>query len=320
MLNGYRVHLGASIGVAIYPEHGDTADALMRHADLAMYQAKQSGGSRACLFQPTLAGRAWDLLVLENDLRDALQRGEIVAYYQPQVMLGHPALCGAEALARWHHPRLGLLGPREFIEFAENRGFICQIGVRMLHLALAQLVAWDVQGVHVPRVAVNVSALELREGYAELVASALASHGLAPSRLELEITESTLAADNTVAVEVLQALRDMGIRIAVDDFGVGYSSLGQLRRMPIDTLKVDKCFVDEVGENAHDKAIVSAVVTMARSLGMRTLAEGTESQAQLDILQQLGCDCAQGYVYARPLPPEAFAQWVRELGGADALV
>lgn len=309
VLKGCRLRFEASIGIAVYPEHGDSAGVLMRHADLAMYQAKQSGGSQACVFQPMLTHRAWDLLSLENDLRDALQHDEIIAYYQPQAMLGHAGLCGVEALARWRHPQLGVLGPGQFIEFAENRGFICQIGARMLDLALAQIVAWDAQGVYVPRVAVNVSALELRDGYTETVEAALAKHNVSPDRLELEITESTLAPDNTNAIAVLQALRRKGIRIAVDDFGVGYSSLGQLRRMPIDTLKVDKCFVDEVGDNAHDAAIISAVVTMARSLGLRTLAEGAETLQQLDTLQRLGCDCAQGYVHAKPLPPEDFIHW-----------
>lgn len=312
VLNGFRLHLGASIGVAMFPEHGNDADLLIRNADMAMYQAKQAGGARACVFSQELKARTRDLLALENDLRDALENGEIVAYYQPQVMLTAPTLCGAEALARWKHPQLGILGPDHFIEFAESRGFIHQIGQRMLNLALAQLRQWDAQGIHVPRVAVNVSSVELRDGFVQEVDAALALHGVSASRLELEITESTLAADGVGATSILRALRQRGISIAVDDFGVGYSSLAQLRRLPIDSLKIDKSFVGELGTNAHDAAIVSAVVTMARSLNMRTLAEGAETDSQLVALQQLGCDCVQGYVLARPMAPERFAPWAQD--------
>ncbi|MDE2419379.1 MAG: EAL domain-containing protein [Burkholderiales bacterium] len=309
LIRGSRLHFSASIGIAMVPEHGNTVEQIMRHADLAMYQAKHAGGGTAVAFSQTMGARAMDLLALENDLRDALQRDEIIAYYQPQVMLGHAGLCGAEALARWSHPQLGVLGPDKFIGFAETRGFIHQIGQRMLEQAMAQMVMWDARGIYVPRVAVNVSAVELREGYADFVDSALKRHGLAPERLELEITESTLAADNSIAVRVLEILRRKGISIAVDDFGVGYSSLGQLRRMPIDTLKIDKCFVDEVTTNVQDAAIVSAVVTMARSLGLRTMAEGAEDHAHVEALKRLGCDCVQGYVWSKPLPPEEFALW-----------
>ncbi|MBB1076021.1 EAL domain-containing protein [Rhodoferax sp. 4810] len=310
-LKGCRLHFGASVGVAMYPEHGDTAESLMRNADLAMYQAKKFGGGSVCAFTPALGARATDLLALENDLRDALQRDEIVAFYQPQIFLGHAGLCGAEALARWRHPQLGAPGPDKFIEFAETRGFIHQIGQRMLEQALAQLVVWDAANIDVPSVAVNVSALELREGYADFVDAALKRHGLTPDRLELEITESTLAVDNSNAMRVLEILRQRGISVAVDDFGVGYSSLGQLRRMPIDTLKIDKCFVDEVTTNAQDAAIVTAVVTMARSLGLRTIAEGAENAEQVDVLTRLGCDCVQGYVWSKPLPAQEFGQWVQ---------
>jgi len=319
VLKGCRLHFGASIGVAMYPEHGDTVGQIMHHADLAMYQAKKSGGGNACAFTMAMGARATDLLALENDLHDALQRDEIVAYYQPQVMLGDAGLCGAEALARWHHPQLGVLGPDRFIEFAETRGFIHQIGQRMLEQALAQLVLWDAAGIHVPRVAVNVSAVELRDGYTDFVVGALQRHGVAPKRLELEITESTLAADNAAAISVLESLRHKGISIAVDDFGVGYSSLGQLRRMPIDTLKIDKCFVDEVTTNAQDAAIVTAVVTMARSLGLRTLAEGAEDEAHLEKLRLLGCDCVQGYICAKPMPALQFGQWTQKFASCDRL-
>ena len=314
-LNGHRLHLNASIGVAVYPGHGDDGEQLMRNADLAMYQAKQSGSGRMCLFSPQLNQRSRDLLALENDLRDALQRDELLAYFQPQALVGRAGVCGAEALVRWRHPHLGILGPDHFIRFAEERGFIHQIGRQMIDMALAQLAAWDIEGLHVPRMAVNVSAIELRTGYTEMVEAALARHGVAPDRLDLEITESALAADAVGTLSMLARLRKLGVSISVEDFGVGYSSLGHLRRLPIDTLKIDQSFIAEIDSNAQDAAIVSAVVTMARSLGLRTVAEGAEKESHLAALQGLGCDCVQGYVLARPMPAVEFAGWVRDFGG-----
>jgi diguanylate cyclase len=317
-LQGHRLHLNASIGVALYPSHGDTGEQLMRNADLAMYQAKQSGSGRVCLFSPQLNQRSRDLLALENDLRDALQRGELMAYYQPRAIVGRAGICGAEALVRWRHPHLGVVGPSHFIQFAEERGFIHHIGRQMLDMALAQLAAWDIEGLHVPRIAVNVSAIELREGYTDMVESALARHGVPPHRLELEITESALAADAVGTLSMLARLRKLGVSISVDDFGVGYSSLGQLRRLPIDSLKIDQTFIAEIDSNEQDAAIVSAVVTMARSLGLRTVAEGAEKDSHLAVLQGLGCDCVQGYVLARPMPVSQFAEWVRSFTGTFA--
>ncbi len=317
-LHGHRLHLSASIGVALYPGHGDTGEQLMRHADQAMYQAKQSGSGRVCLFSPQLNQRSRDLLALENDLRDALKRNELLAYFQPQAVVGLAEVCGAEALVRWRHPHLGILGPDHFIRFAEERGFIHQIGRQMIDMALAQLATWDDEGLHVPRMSVNVSALELGTGYAEMVEAALDRHGVSPNRLELEITESALAADAVGTLSLLARLRKLGVSISVDDFGVGYSSLGQLRRLPIDTLKIDQTFIAEIDSNEQDAAIVSAVVTMARSLGLRTVAEGAEKESHLAALQRLGCDCVQGYVLARPMPAAQFAQWVRNFAGVDA--
>ena len=315
ILNGHRLHLSASIGVALYPGHGDTGEQLMRHADLAMYQAKQSGSGRVCLFSPQLNQRSRDLLALENDLRDALQRNELMAYYQPQATVGRVGVCGAEALVRWRHPHLGVLGPDHFIRFAEERGFIHQIGSQMVDMALAQLAAWDREGLDIQRVAVNVSAIELRDGYTGMVEEALARHSVSPHRLELEITESALAADAVGTLSMLARLRKLGVSISVDDFGVGYSSLGQLRRLPIDSLKIDQTFIAEIDSNQQDAAIVSAVVTMARSLGLRTVAEGAEKESHLAVLEGLGCDCVQGYALARPMPAAHFADWVRNFTG-----
>ncbi len=316
----HRLHVDASVGISLFPRHGDTADLLLRHADLAMYEAKRLGGNRASLFVPQLDERAEAAMALENDLRDAMERDELVVHYQPQAYLGDGGLYGLEALVRWNHPHMGLLAPGAFIPLAEERGCIREIGRRVLDKALAQLAVWDAAGLHIPRVAVNVSAAELRADYAEVVAAALQRHGLAARRLELEITESALTADGIEAMNLLGHLREIGVSIAVDDFGVGYSSLGKLRRLPIDALKIDKSFVDEVHENHEDAAIVKAVVTMARALALRTVAEGAEDAHQIAALERLGCDCMQGYVLARPLAAGDVPAWVQRFdAGQDDL-
>ena len=317
-IRGHRLHLNASIGIAIYPEHGDNGDQLLRHADLAMYKAKQSGGGRAFLFSPGLNARAEELLALDNDLRDAIVRRELEVHYQPQVAMGSTRLCGMEALVRWQHPHLGLLPPNHFIPFAEERGIILDIGRLVLDKALAQLSTWDALGIHVPHLAINVSPAELNASFTANVEAALARHGIAHERLELEITESALTGDGIETLGMLAGLRERGVSIAVDDFGVGYSSLAQLRRLPIDTLKIDRSFVTELDSNAQDAAIVQAVVTMARSLALRTVAEGAETEAHIQALEAIGCDCVQGYFLARPMPALEIPGWLHAFNGACA--
>lgn len=314
MAHQHRLHIDASIGVAVFPEHGDTADQLIRRADLAMYKAKQLGGGRAALFSRQLDERAEAALALENDLRDALDHDELAVYFQPQAQLASGCLSGMEALVRWQHPHMGMLSPVNFIPLAEERGLIHAIGDRVLDLALAQLAAWDAEGLTIPRLAINVSPVELRTGYVERVRAALARHGIAATRLELEITETALTADGIEVMRILNTLRAHGISIAVDDFGVGYSSLGQLRRLPIDALKIDRSFVSEIHLSGQDAAIVEAVVTMARALGLRTVAEGTEAEQQRLVVADLGCDCVQGYLLGRPMPGAEVARWLQSTG------
>ncbi|HEX6733393.1 MAG TPA: EAL domain-containing protein [Azonexus sp.] len=310
LVHQHRLRLEASIGIALFPEHGRSADQLIRRADLAMYHAKQSGGGRAAVFNRQLDERAEAALVLENDLRDAIDNDELVVFFQPQAMLAGGRLSGMEALVRWQHPHMGLLAPDHFIPLAEERGLMHAIGDQVLNLALARLAAWDAEGVPVPRLAVNVSPTELRAGYVERVEAALARHGIAAARLELEITETALTADGIDAMRTLNALRNLGISVAVDDFGVGYSSLSQLRRLPIDALKIDRSFVGEIDVSAEDAAIIKAVVTMAKALGLRTIAEGNETLQQRLALADLGCDCVQGYLLGRPMPAADVAGWV----------
>ena len=317
-IGGHRLHIDCSIGVALFPEHGLTGDLLLRHADLAMYEAKQSGGARPFLCNTDLDLRAQEMLSLDNDLRDAFRRDELFLHYQPQTSLTGGRLCGVEALVRWQHPHLGLIPPDRFIPVAESRGLIGELGRIVLDKAMAQLVRWDAEGVSVPRIAVNVSAAELRPGFADAVEMALRKHGIPPGRLELEITESALTSDGIETLSMLHRLRALGIRIAVDDFGVGYSSLGQLRRLPIDSLKIDRSFVEAIDSNAQDSAIVQAIVTMATALGLCTIAEGAEHEAQFRMLEKLGCDCVQGYFVARPMSAADFNKWEQLFAAAEA--
>ena len=306
----HRLRIDASIGVAVFPEHGDGADQLLRHAGLAMVEAKQRGGGRISVFSQRLDDHAEATAALASDLRQALDRDELTLHYQPQANLAGDRLCGVEALVRWQHPHLGIIGPDRFIPMAETRGFIQEIGRQVLDRALAQLAAWDRAQVPVGRISVNISAHELRPCFVDSVEAALARHGLTPDRLELEITESALTSDGVETLTLLARLRSLGISIAIDDFGVGYSSLGQLHRLPIDCLKIDKCFVHDVDSSDADAAIVSAVVTMAGALGMHTIVEGVETEAQRQKLSELGCDCVQGYLLSRPLPADAVPLWV----------
>jgi diguanylate cyclase len=311
-LLGQPAQLRLSVGVALSLPDSDSIIDLTRRADTAMYQAKEAGGARACLFSASMNARTEALAAMEDDLRQALQGNALTVHFQPQVLLTQNVLCGVEALARWPHPRLGLIPPNEFIPMAERCGLIHLVGRQVLDKSLAQLAALDAQGMHLRRMSVNVSATELRAGFAELVEAALARHQIAPHRLDLEITESTLVNDGASTIDVLTSLRTLGVTISVDDFGVGYSSLSQLRRLPIDSLKIDRSFVAEICSNAQDRAIVTAIVTMARSLDLRTVAEGAESKDQLAMLKALGCDCVQGYIIAHPMPSEEFNAWVED--------
>ena len=311
-LPGRVTQLRLSVGVALSLKESDSVVDLIHRADTAMYQAKQAGGARAYLFSAALSARTAVIASIEDDLRLAIESNSLTVHFQPQVLLTQNVLCGVEALVRWTHPTMGMIAPNQFIPIAERCGLIHLVGRLVLDQTLALVASLDAEGTHLRRVSVNVSAIELRPGFAEGVEVALAHHKIAPHRLDLEITESTLVNDGISPIDVLSSLRKLGVTISVDDFGVGYSSLSQLRRLPIDSLKIDRSFVAEICSNAQDRAIVTAVVTMARSLDLRTVAEGAESKEQLAMLKALGCDCVQGYVVARPLPALALKAWVRD--------
>ena len=295
--------VGASIGIALSPQHGRDRDALQRCADLALYAAKARGRGRAVLFDPALGAYARSRVELIADMRQALQLDQFVAYFQPRVAAGDAVVRSAEALARWRRADGELLGPAAFIELAEASGLIVPLGLRMLDLACAQMARWQGRGIQ--RVSVNVSPLQLIEGdLVDHVVDSLQRHALPASALELEVTETILVGDTEHAFAQLAALRQRGVRIALDDFGTGYSSMAALRKLPIDVMKVDRSFVTELGRDPTALAVVRAIIALAKASGLLLVAEGVENEAQAQILRELGCDELQGFLYCRPVPAE----------------
>lgn len=316
-VRGQFMQVRCSMGVSVYPAHGENEEALLRHADLAMYQAKESGGNQFEMFSEQMNVRAVERLTLESELRQAIEGDELELHYQPQVSIRDNALTGMEALVRWNHPRLGMLSPDRFIPLAQECGLIGSLGLKVLDMAVAQVADWDSQGLEVPKMAVNISPAQLRNDLADMVAQVLNKHGVSADRIELELTETALTSDGPAVIELLRSLRDMGLTIAVDDFGVGYSSLALLRRLPITTLKIDRSFVSELAWNNQDAAIVEAVINMAVSMGLRTVAEGVEVSAQNAALRLLGCNDAQGYLFSKPAPALVAGGWLRYGLGID---
>jgi diguanylate cyclase (GGDEF)-like protein len=300
---GRELTLTASIGVASGPRH--TADELLRDADLALYQAKAGGRNRYMVFESTMQAVASERTELEMDLVGALARGELFLLYQPTVSLQAERVIGAEALIRWRHPKRGVIAPDRFIPLAEDSGLVVAIGAWVLREACRQTAAWRAGG-HELSVAVNVSGRQLdTTGLLDDVRSALASSGLEPRNLTLEITETALMHDPMASAEHLRALKRLGVRIAIDDFGTGYSSLAYLRQFPADTLKIDRSFVSTIAHSERSTAIVHTLVELGSTLNIQTLAEGIETVHQLHILQQEGCDEGQGFLFSRPLPADA---------------
>jgi diguanylate cyclase (GGDEF)-like protein/PAS domain S-box-containing protein len=301
-IDGHDLHLTASIGIVTYPDDGTEAEALIKHADFAMYHAKDTGRNNYQFFKPEMNLLAVERQSLEVDLRQALENREFELHYQPKVNLQTGSITGVEALIRWHHPRRGLVSPAQFIPIAEACGVVVPIGRWVLREACRQARAWRDAGLPPLRIAVNVSARELREkDFVAMVLAALTETGIEPGCLELELTESFLMQDATVTGAVLQALKDLGVMLALDDFGTGYSSLSHLRRFPIDTLKIDQSFVRDLATDADDASIVNAVISMGESLHMRVVAEGVETRDQVAFLQQHGCPVGQGYYFGRPV-------------------
>ncbi len=311
-LGTHEVSSSASIGVAIAPADGRDFETLRKKADLAMYRSKEAGRNAWHYFDPTMDADASEHLLLRNGLRRALERQEFRLHYQPQYELASGRLIGAEALIRWQHPELGLLPPGRFIAVAEESGLIVPMGDWVLREACRQLRQWEQAGLALPGVSVNLSAIQFRRGNLEAsVRAALQASELAPARLELELTESILIQNVESVLASVQRLKQLGVQLAIDDFGTGYSSLSYLKRFAIDRLKIDRSFVRDLATDADDAAIVRAIIQMAHSLNLRTLAEGVETEDMRARLQSFGCDEVQGYLYGRPLPAEEFEQLLR---------
>jgi diguanylate cyclase (GGDEF)-like protein/PAS domain S-box-containing protein len=310
-LNSHEVYVTTSIGIAAFPADSDNSGELMQHADAAMYQAKRKGKSDYVHFSPEMSEISHERLQLESRLRRALQQEEFELFYQPIVNTSNGNLLAAEALLRWNNPEIGQVMPDRFIPLAEETGLITAIGEWVIQQACQNAVAWKNQLGRDIGISVNVSPRQFRAaGFVTSVMDALSSSGLAAEFLELEITERLILDNSIETAQILQELDEHGVRLSVDDFGTGYSALSFLKSFPFDTLKIDKSFVQDVLKDPDDAVLVSAIINMAHSMGLRLIAEGVEEEEQVQFLQKAGCDCAQGYFYSRPLPAIEFSQWL----------
>jgi diguanylate cyclase (GGDEF)-like protein/PAS domain S-box-containing protein len=312
-VGGQDLHVLGSIGISLYPEDGEDAETLIKSADTAMYHAKESGRNTFQFFKQEMNLKAVDRQLLESSMNRALQREEFLLHYQPKVNLKSGAITGAEALLRWQHPERGLTFPDHFVPIAEECGLIVQIGRWVLRESCRQAREWQDAGLPCKRVSVNVSAVEFRDkGFVEGVRAILAETGLEPRYLDLELTEGVLMDDVESTASVLHALKAMGVHLAVDDFGTGYSSLSYLRQFPIDVLKIDQSFIQQISADPYDSAIVSAIIDMGKNLNQRVIAEGVESHEQLAFLQARRCEEGQGYLFSRPVAAAQFAQLLQQ--------
>ncbi|MBZ0093460.1 MAG: EAL domain-containing protein, partial [Sulfuricellaceae bacterium] len=308
----HDLNLTASIGIALYPDDGHDLETLSKNADTAMYRVKQDGRRGYRFFTAEMQARSARTLQLGNALRHALERGELQVHYQPQLSMKDGRIVGAEALLRWRHPELGAVSPMEFIPVAEDSGLILPIGEWVLKQAVQQAKSWRDGGLAALVMAVNLSAVQFRHhDLPDLIARILDEAGLPPEYLELELTEGVAMHDPQTAIAVMDKLHERGIRMSIDDFGTGYSSLSYLKKFKVYKLKIDQSFVRDIGTDPEDKAIVSAIIHMATSLGLKTIAEGVETEGQLAFLREQGCDEVQGYYFSKPLPADLFAEFVR---------
>jgi diguanylate cyclase (GGDEF)-like protein len=301
-VDALELHVGASVGVAVYPDDGTGPDDLLRHADLALYRAKTEGRGRYTFFTPALGEQAMRVAVVKANLRQAIADRQLSVYYQPKADLRSGEIVGAEALVRWQHPQHGMISPSEFVPVAERSGMIGALGEFVLHEACSQTARWRKNGMRGFTIAVNLSPVQFRvQDVNALVEGALNATDLPPEALELEVTETTLMQDADDTKRALRTLQDRGVAIAVDDFGTGYSSLSYLKQLAAKTLKIDRSFVDGCAEQSEDQQIVRAIVDLAHNLGMKVVAEGVETADQVNVLQRMRCDSVQGFLIAQPL-------------------
>jgi diguanylate cyclase (GGDEF)-like protein len=323
-LSGNDIFVTTSIGIALYAQDGDDTESLLKNADTAMYFAKRSGKNQYRFYNDSMNASARRRLALDAQLRKALERGELYLHYQPQMTLASGRIDAAEALLRWRNDQLGEVSPGEFVPLAEENGLIVSIGEWVVTSACAQARAWRDAGLSIRRVAVNVSIVQfVQPNFVDSIRRALQQAGLPPDGLELEVTESLLAKDVVGAVRTLKALKQLGVELSIDDFGTGYSSMSHLKHFPVDRLKIDRSFVRDIITDPDDAAITMAVLSMAKNMNLRVVAEGVESRDQVEYFRERLCDQVQGYCVSRPLPPEELAALVRRheqsMGLATAL-
>ena len=308
VIDGKELYVTCSAGIALYPQDGLDVDTLLKNADAAMYRAKEHGRNNFQFYTSEMNSKVSERLALEHSLRRAIERNEFVLHYQSKVNLKTGAIVGAEALVRWRHPERGLMAPDLFVPLAEETGLIVQIGEWVLREACTQNRAWQAEGLPPISVAANVSARQFRQGaLVKSVSAILAETGLDPSHLEMELTESVIMHNAEAAVSTLRQLTSLGVRLSIDDFGTGYSSLSYLKHLPIDTLKIDQSFVRDIVAGSPDHRVLArAIISIGHSLDLKVVAEGVETEAQLEYLRQHDCDEVQGFYFSEPLPPEEF--------------
>ena len=313
-IGDHRVYATASIGIAIYPFDGDEPQTLLKHADTAMYHAKQKGKNCFQYYSGSMNVTASTRLELESELHRALELGQLVLHYQPQTQVDNGILTGAEALIRWQHPKRGLMQPGDFIHIAEESGLIVDIGQWVIRTACAQLRTWQQKGLPLNRISVNVAARQFEQpSFIDTVAKAVDDYGIGRGMLDLEITETSLMTNEAETLERLNGLRTIGVNLSIDDFGTGFSSLTYLKRFAVECLKIDQSFIQDIPENGHNAAIVKAIMALAESLNLNVIAEGVETRRQWQFLRDNKCREMQGYLVSRPLAVDAFEMFVRQM-------
>lgn len=312
-LGSHEIYATTSIGIALYPTHGKTSEILMKNAEAAMYRAKQQGRNNFQFYlAPEKTEAHLERFAMEAMLRKALEKDELLVYYQPRIHTKSESVVCVEALVRWQHPTLGVIPPGDFIPLAEETGLIAQLGEQVLRKACNQIRAWQDEGMKGLSVSVNLSPLQFKQqNLPAVIGRILRQAGLRPEYLELEITESAAMQNVGRNILMLRELKEMGVKISIDDFGTGYSSLSYLKKFPIDALKVDRSFISGIHEDPDDAAIVNAIIVLAKTLKLRVTAEGVETEQQYLYLRQHHCDEAQGYLFGKPMPPHTFEEWYR---------
>ncbi|MEX2333080.1 MAG: EAL domain-containing protein, partial [Pseudohongiella sp.] len=314
-LDEHEFVVSGSIGISLFGTDADDEESLMKHADTAMYAAKDDGRNSYRVFSADLHQHTQERAGLSLQLRHALERGELTLHYQAKMALSSNQVVGVEALLRWNHPELGEISPVQFIPIAEDNGLIIPIGEWVMETACQQLVAWQARGLPALTLAVNLSTRQFNHpDLHQHIKDVIARTGFAANMLELEITESLVVQNPERAIELMRTIKDMGVRFAIDDFGTGYSSLGQLRHYPIDTLKIDRAFIRDLGQSKEDQAISKAIISMGKTLGLTVVAEGVETARQLAFLREHKCDQIQGFYYHRPCSSDDFIAWYLQAG------